>query len=47
MIVEKYVEKYSAFRDGSAARSRRDNTRAFGAQIAARTREHSGTDIGA
>jgi activator of HSP90 ATPase len=25
----------------------RDNTRTFGAQITARTREHSGTDIGA
>jgi len=33
------VEKYSAFE--------RDNTRAFGAQITARTREHSDTDIGA
>jgi hypothetical protein len=41
------VKQYGAFREGSAARSRVTNTRAFGAQITARTREHSGTDIGA
>jgi hypothetical protein len=33
------VKKYGAFA--------RDNTRTCGAQITARTREHSGTDIGA
>jgi len=40
------VKKYGAFREGCGAFAR-DNTRTFGAQITARTRGHSGTDIGA
>jgi hypothetical protein len=44
---EKCGEKYIEFRNGSLAGSQVNNTRAFRAQITARTREHSGEDIGA
>jgi hypothetical protein len=41
------VEKYRAFREGICSVFARDNMLVFGAQITARTREHSATDIGA